>query len=161
MREYTISIGAQLVVGSTTLVFVNPAAAPTANIEMLRYWVGQSANATSAQQRITLATQVTSFPTVVAFTPVKKKAIDAVSTLVGNTSGAAGTCGVNASAEGGGTLTLAHEDAFNVLNGWLMVPTPPETLVYPAGSLSGHSLKFPVIPVTTSGWVFGLTYREV
>lgn len=162
MREFTISIGAQTVVGSTTLVNVNPSAAPSVNIEFLRYWVGQSANATSAQQRITLATQVTSFPTLVAFTPVKLKPSDPnASVITGNTTGAAGQCGVNASAENGGALTLAHEDAFNVLNGWLMVPTPAETRIMPAGSLSSQSLKFPIIPVTASGWVFGLTFREV
>src|ERR1700692_3090309 len=108
-REFTISIGAQTVVGSTTLINVNPKA----------------------------------------------------SNITGNTTGAAGQCGVNASAENGGTLTLAHEDAFNVLNGWLMVPTPPETRIMPAGSTSSMSLKFPVIPATATNWVMGLTYREV
>src|ERR1700692_2777949 len=161
-REFTISIGAQTVVGSTTLINVNPKAAPNFNIEFLRYWVGQSANATSAQQRITLATQVTSFPTLVAFTPVSLKFADPnASIITGNTTGAAGQCGVNASAENGGPLTLAHEDAFNVLNGWLMVPTPPETRIMPAGSTSSMSLKFPVIPATATNWVMGLTYREV
>lgn len=161
-REYTISIGAQSVLGSTTLVNINPKPAPNFNIEYLRHWVGQSANATSAQQRITLATQVTSFPTLVAFTPVSLKFQDQVgSVITGNTTGAAGQCGVNASAENGGALTLQHEDAFNVLNGWLMVPTPPETKVMPAGSVSSLSLKFPVAPTTLTGWVFGQTYREV
>ena len=37
---------------------VMTAAAPAVNIETLRFWVSQSANATSAQQRIQLATWV-------------------------------------------------------------------------------------------------------
>jgi hypothetical protein len=32
--------------GATTLIFVNPKAAPNFNLEFLRYWIGQSANAT-------------------------------------------------------------------------------------------------------------------
>jgi hypothetical protein len=162
MREFSISAAAQTVVGSTTLIFVNPSGAPNPNLEFLRYWVGQAANATSAQQRIELVTQVTSFPTLVATTPVKLKPSDPnASVITGNTSGAAGQAGINASAEGGGAKTAVWDDAFNVLNGWLHVPTPPETRVMPAGLTSGLGLIFPVIPATASGWAFGLVYREV
>jgi hypothetical protein len=52
------------------------------------------------------------------------------------------------------------EDAFNVLNGWLHVPTPPETVIYPAGSTAGFGLTFPTIPATPSGWSAGLCFRE-
>ena len=71
MREFSISLGGATVLGATTLIFVNTAAAPGPNIEFLRYWVGQSANATSAQQRIQLATKASAFPTLTAQTPVK------------------------------------------------------------------------------------------
>src|SRR5258705_12874077 len=98
MREFSISFDATTVGGTTTLIFVNPIASPNVNLEFLRFWVGQSANATSAQQRINLETQVTSFPTLTASTPVKLKFADAVSVITGNTSGAAGQAGINASA---------------------------------------------------------------
>ena len=76
MREFSVSSGGQTVVGATTLVFVNPAASVDPNLEFLRFWVGQSANATSAQQRIQLETQFTAFPTLTSSTPVKLKPSD-------------------------------------------------------------------------------------
>lgn len=162
MREFSISFDATTVGGTTTLIFVNPAAAPNPNLEFLRFWVGQSANATSAQQRINLETQVTSFPTLTASTPVKLKPSDPnASIITGNTSGAAGQAGINASVEGGGTKTTVWADTFNVLNGWLHVPTPAETRVMPAGFASGLGLFFPVAPATLTNWASGLVYREV
>jgi hypothetical protein len=148
--------------GATTAIFVNPAAAVNPNLEFLRFWVGQSANATSAQQRIQLETQVTAFPTLTSATPVKLKPSDPnASVITGGTAGAAGTAGTNASAEGAGTKTTVWDDAFNVLNGWLNVPTPPETRVMPAGSSSGLGLFFPVAPATLTNWAFGEVFREV
>jgi hypothetical protein len=95
-------------------------------------------------------------------TPVKLKPADPnASVITGGTAGAAGTAGVNASAEGAGTKTTVLEDAFNVLNGWLHVPTPPESRIMPAGSTSGQGLFFPVAPSTLTNWAFGLIFREV
>lgn len=161
MREYKISAGGITLAGATTAIFINPAAAVSANLEFLRFWVGQSANATSAQQRIQLETQVTAFPTLTSATPTKNKEADPVSIITGGTAGAAGTAGINASAEGGGAKTAVHDDAFNVLNGWLMVPTPAETIIKYAGSAAGLGLFFPVAPGTLTNWAFGLQYREV
>jgi hypothetical protein len=161
MREYKISAGGITVAGATTLIFVNPAAAVSANLEFLRFWVGQSANATSAQQRIQLETQVTAFPTLTSATPSKTKESDGASVITGGTAGAAGTAGTNASAEGGGAKTGEHDDAFNVLNGWLFVPTPPETRVKNAGSSSGLGLFFPAAPTALTNWAFGLIFREI
>lgn len=160
-REFSVSAAGLTVAGASTLAFLNPAAAPNFSIEFLRFWVGQSANATSAQQRIQLETQVTAFPTLTSATPAKlNKADPNASIIVGGTAGAAGTCGVNASAEGGGAKTAEHDDTFNVLNGWLYVPTPRETKILPAGSLSGLGLFFPVAPATLTNWAGGFTYGE-
>ena len=123
-------------------------------------WVSQAANATSAQQRIQIETQVTAFPTLVSATPAALKRGDPISQIVGGTAGAAGTCGVTASAEGAGGKTVIWEDAFNVLNGWLHVPTPPETRVFPAGLGNSVALYFPVSPGTTTNWAAGLVYAE-
>jgi hypothetical protein len=160
-REFSISAGNFSVVGATTLVFVNPPVAPNFNIEFLRFWVGQAANATSAQQRITMINKASVFPTLTAAVVSKLKTADPnASVITGGTAGAAGTAGTNASAEGAGTATVRWEDAFNVLNGWLHVPTPPETIIYPASSTAGLGLTFPVTPATTSGWTAGLCFRE-
>lgn len=168
MREFVFGSNAAAaatgltVVGATTLNFLNPPAAPNVNIEYLRHWVAQAANATSAQQRIQLATQVSAFPTLTAITPGKLKRNDPnASVIVGGTAGAAGTAGINASAEGAGAKTSWWDDTFNVLNGYLKVPTPPETELIPAGSTSGVNLWFPTAPATATGWNWGQVYREV
>jgi hypothetical protein len=162
MREFSVSSGGQTVAGATTLVFVNPAAAVNPNLEFLRFWVGQSANATSAQQRIQMETQASAFPTLTSSTPTKLKPSDPnASIITGGAAGAAGTSGINASAEGAGTKTPVWDDAFNVLNGWLHVPTPAETRVMPAGFAQGLGLFFPVAPATLTNWAFGLVFREI
>lgn len=167
MREFSVGSNAGTtttgltVIGATTLNFINPAAAPNVGIRFLRHWVGQTANATSAQQRIGLATQVTAFPTVVSATPAKlKKADPNASVIVGGTAGAAGTCGINASAEGAGAKTAWWDDTFNVLNGYLKVPTPPENEEVPAGFASGVNWWFPTAPTTLTGWNWGQNYAE-
>lgn len=162
MREFALSGAGITVAGATTLIFLNPAAAPNLNIEFTRFWIGQSANATSAQQRAQLETQVTAFPTLTSATPAKLKRADPnASIITGGTAGAAGTSGINASAEGAGAKTIIFEDVFNVLNGWLHVPTPPETIVMPAGLASGLGLFLPVAPATLTNWAFGELFREV
>jgi hypothetical protein len=159
-REFTVGAGGTTIAGATTLSFVNPIAAPNINLEFLRAWVGQSANATSAQQRVQLETQVTVFPTLTSKTPEKLKRQEAISTIVGGTAGAAGTAGVNASVEGAGGKTAIFDDAFNVLNGYLWVPTPNETIVLPAGFASGLGLFLPVAPATLTNWTWGLNFAE-
>jgi hypothetical protein len=161
-REFMISAGGITVVGATTLISVNPPAAPNFAVEFLRWWVGQSANATSAQQRIELINKASVFPTLTTTTPTKLKPADPnASIIVGGTAGAIGTAGINASAEGAGTATVVMDDAFNVLNGWLHVPTPPETRVLPAGLGNSTGLYFPVAPSTLTNWAFGCVFREV
>jgi len=159
-REYVVSVGGiTLANQAVTLVFINPGT--TQSIEILRCWASQSANATSAQQRVQLVTQVTAFPTLTATTPGQLKLIDPVSVITGGTAGAAGTSGTNASAEGAGGKTILVNDAFNVLNGWLWIPTPPETIVMNASASSGFGLHFPVAPATLTNWSCGVVFREL
>jgi len=159
-REYVLSDGGLTLANqAVTLGFINPGT--TASLEILRCWASQSANATSAQQRVQTNTQVSAFPTVVSKTPSKLKLSDPASVITGATNGAAGTCGINASAEGAGAKTVQHADAFNVLNGHLWVPTPPETIIMNAGASSGFGYHFPVAPATLTNWAFGIVYREL
>jgi hypothetical protein len=142
-----------------TLVFVNPGV--DASLKIVRAWCTQAANATSAQQRVQMNTQVTAFPTLVSQAPEKTAPLDGVSTIVGGTAGAAGTSGVNASAEGAGSKTVHHPDAFNVLNGWLWVPTPEEAFLMSASLASGFGLHFPAAPATLTAWNAGLVFSEL
>lgn len=160
-RTFTISDGGVTIAGATTLAFVNPLAAPNVNLAIMRAWIAQSANATSAQQRVQLETQVTAFPTLTSATPSKNNKAEAASLIAGGTAGAAGTAGTNASAEGAGAKTVHQQDAFNVLNGFLYVPTPNEVIVMPAGFASGIGLFLPVAPTTLTNWAFGLVFQEV
>lgn len=165
MREFALitTAGGITIAGNNTVIFVNSAGTGGApNIEFLRFWTGQAQNATSAQQRIQLETQASAFPTLVSATPQKMKPSDPnASVITGATTGANSTCGINASAEGAGSKTVYWEDAFNVLNGWLHVPTPPETKVLPGGWTSGLGLYFSGVPGTTAGWTAGCVFREV
>lgn len=159
-HEYSVGGGGITVANAVvTLAFINPAAAPNINLEILRCWAGQAVNATSAQQRVQLETQVTAFPTLTSATPAKLKRAEAVSIITGGTAGAAGTAGINASAEGAGSKTAIIDDAFNNLNGYLWVPTPQETIIMPAGSTSGFGLYFPVAP-SVLVWNFGFNFAE-
>jgi len=142
-----------------TLVFVNPGT--SRSLAFLRAWAGQAANATSAQQRVQLNTQVTAFPTLTSTAPVPHTLSDPTSVITGGTAGAAGTSGTNASAEGAGTKTVIYPDAFNVLNGWLWVPTPKDVIVLNASAASGFGLHFPVAASPATAWQFGVTFEQL
>jgi hypothetical protein len=161
-RIFTVSAGGiTLANQAVTLVFINPAAAPNFGIRIKRCWANQSANATSAQQRVQLVTQVTAFPTLTSATPRPHKKQDPnVSVITGGTAGAAGTAGTNASAEGAGAKTILYEDAFNVLTGFLWQATPDEQIELPAGLASGFGLHLPVAAATLTNWAFGVTFEE-
>jgi len=160
-REYTVG-GLNVTVtnsGDLAQVFVNPGT--TCSLEFLRAWCSQAANATSAQQSVALRTQVSAFPTLTSATPRKLKLLDPASVITGGTAGAAGTAGINASVAGAGAKSEVIDDNFNVLNGWLWVPTPPETIIMNASAASGLGLYFPAAPSTLTSWSCGMTYREL
>jgi hypothetical protein len=142
-----------------TLAFVNPGT--SRSLEFLRAWAGQSVNATSAQQRIQLNTQVTAFPTLTATTPTPLSLSDAASVITGGTAGAAGTSGTNATVEGAGAKTVLYPDSFNVLNGWLWVPTPRDTYILNASAASGFGLHMPVTPAPAGAWSWGVTFAQL
>jgi len=160
-RTFTISGENLTVAGATTLAFLNPPAAPNKSIDILRVEVTQSATTTLANVRLRLFTQVTAFPTLTSATPaVHNRGDTAASVIVGGTAGAAGTSGVNASAEGAGAKTTVIPVAPNNLNGWLWLPTEDERIVLPAGYASGFGVQFIAAPGTLTGWTVTLTFAE-
>lgn len=163
-REYIIPVAAVTLANQavTLAYFQAMTAAPVCALEVLRAWASQAANATSAQQRVQLSTQVSTFPTLTSQAPVPLKAGDPASKITGGTAGAAGTSGINASSEGAGGKTVIIPDSFNVLNGWLWVPTPAETIIEaPQATAHGFGLVFPVAPATLTSWSAGLVFREI
>lgn len=159
-REYMVGGGGLTLANqAVTLVFINPST--TVGFEVLRAWAGQTGTATSAQQRCQFNTQVTAFPTLTSATPSKTKFGDPASGITGGTAGAAGTSGINASAEGAGTKTVILNDTFNNLNGHLWVPTPRETVVMGANIASGFGYHLPVAPGSLSNWQCGVTFGEL
>ena len=162
-REFSVGgDGLTLANAAVTLVFVNPTTAPNFNLEFIRLWSSQQGSATSAQQRIQVETQVTAFPTLVSATPRPLKHSDPNASIIsGGTAGAAGTCGINASAEGAGTKTVKWGDNFNVLNGYLWVATPREVITMAAGSASGLGLFLPAAAATLTNWAAALSSTSV
>lgn len=160
MRAYSFGgAGLTLANQAVTLAFINPAA--TMGFEILRCWAGQTGTATSAQQRVQTNTQVTAFPTLTSATPSKLTLSDPTSAFTGGTAGAAGTTGVNASAEGAGAKSNIISDTFNNLNGHLWVPTPKEVIRLGGGASSGFGYHLPVAPGTLTNWQFGVQYEEL
>jgi hypothetical protein len=161
-KEYSVGGGGLTLANqAVTLVFINPAAAISPMLNILRMWASQQGSATSAQQRVQAETQVTAFPTLVSATPRSLRRSDTVASLIaGGTAGAAGTCGINASAEGAGTKTVMFEDNFNVLNGYLWVPTPREVIELTAGDSSGFGLFLPAAAASLSNWACGMNFGQ-
>lgn len=158
-REYTIDASNQTILGATTLIGIRPGT--TTALQIIRMWCSFNGVATSAQQRIAWGRQAAALATVVSATPGKITEGDPASQIVGGTALAAGTCGINASAEGAGVKTQLSSDTFNVLNGWLWVPTPNEVIVLSPSSASSFYLWFPTAPVVLSGWTAGVTFKEI
>lgn len=146
---------------AVTLLFLNPPAAPNADLIFLRFWCGQSNTTTYVgNQRVQINTQVTAFPTLVSATPAKLWSAGGASVLTGGTAGAAGTSGINASAEGAGAKTVIWQDVFSPSNGFLLVVTPDEQIEQSAGSASGIGLHFPVAATTLANWTAGCSFKE-
>lgn len=162
-RVFTLSAGGlTLAAQPVTLAFINPAAAPNFGIEIMQVDVSQSGSVTSTQYRIQLVTQVTAFPTLTSATPQKNELADPnASIITGGTAGAAGTSGVNASAEGAGAKTVRYETDFNNLNGFLWCPPEAGRIKLPAGLASGFGVFLPASTgAANTGWAVSVMFRE-
>lgn len=135
--------------GAITLVQVKAGAVP---LHLLRAWVSQNGSTTSAMQRIGIVRK-SSAATVTLFTPLKYSTGSAASLAVGSTSGT----GHTATAEGTDTDVLCP-DSFNVLSGWLWVPTPEERISVPPSGIIG--LKFLSAPSSALTVTAGLVWEE-
>jgi len=134
-----------------------------ATIAIRRIEVGQSATATGAQVRLVLSTRDTAGTyTVTSQTPRNIAPLGGpISGIVGNVApaGAVARCGINSSADSGGTYVDHYAAAFSNLNGWLWVPMPGEEIIVPPSTL--WVVRFAAAPGTTTGWSCTVVYEEL
>lgn len=158
-RLYTISSPSATVIANGTVTSVRPGATLSLNIR--RCWVGFSGAATSAQERVQIATQASAFGTLAAVTPRALNQSDPTSIITGGTAQAAQTAGVTASVEAAGAKVALWPEAFNVLNGWLWVPTPDEVIRTQAGSALAYVVNFLGTPSVLTDWTYGMVFEEL
>jgi hypothetical protein len=81
--------------------------------------------------------------------------------IVGNTAPAGGTarCGVNSSADSGGTYTAIWPIAPNNQAGMLWLPTPDEQIMIAPSTL--FVVRLLATPSDTAGWNIALVYEEL
>ncbi len=149
MRVYSVRMDRVAVTGAITLLQIKAGAAN--GLRLLRASIGQSNLTSSAMQTVQI-NRKSGAATVTSFTPLLFTPDDSAAKAVGGTS----ATGTNASGEGTDS-DIVLTDSFNILNGWLWVPTPEERIFVPGGGIIG--LKLPVAPgssMTTSAvFVFG------
>lgn len=161
MRTFAVIADNVTLAGATTVVSIRPPATLLKEIAILGVELGMKSTATSAQARVQLCTYtIAANPTFTGATPTPLDLGFPVSLITSGTAGAAGTAGINASSEGTVTRTVKHAAAFNVLNGWLWVPTPGTEIVLPVGSTSGFSVYFPTAPTDLAGWHCTVKFEE-
>jgi|SRR5712691_329802 len=151
MRIYSVNMNAVAVTAAITLVQIKAGASSL--VKIVRAWCSQSNITTSGMQRIQIVRK-SAAATVTSFTPLLINCSDDVAAkAVGGTS----STGTNASAEGTDT-DVDYPDAFNLLNGWLWIPTPEERIIVPpAGFIA---LKLPAAPAASTTISAGFWFGE-
>jgi len=161
---YTVPMVNQTIVADASLVIIHTASSATAagsRIQILRASASQQGPEVSDQLGILLGIKASAFGTYTSTTPVSHElgTTAVASAITGGTAGAAGTAGTDASAEGGGTVTTILEEGFNILSGWLWVPTDDERFI--VSSDTAVLLKIVGTPATLTGWNAFITYKEL
>jgi len=152
----------QSIVADATLVIIHTdstVASPGSNIRLLRAWCGQQASEVSDQLGVIIGQKASAFGTYTSTTPTPHFIGGQVSGIVGATTGAEGTAGTDASAEGAGTVTPIIYDGFNNLNGYLWLPSEREQIIIPADT--AIILKIVGTPAALGNWSAGMTYEEL
>lgn len=136
---------------ATAITIIQIKSGATTPLELLRVTLSQKGSTTSAQERIQILRK-TGAATVTSFTPLLLDPGDSAAASVGGTA----ATGITGTAEGSDGDVLVDE-GFNVLNGWLWLPTPEERIWVPSAAFI--ALKFPSAPATQT-WSAAIYYRE-
>ena len=133
MRAYSVTLDGQSLTAAITEIITITAAA-TKSLIVVRAWLSQRSNTTSAQQAVKLVRQSASGTSV---------AIPAINPLDPDDS-AAGLTAKGLCTTLGTDTTVQYTDSFNWQNGWIWLPVPEERIVLPGSGIL--SLKLPVAP---------------
>lgn len=132
---------------SASKTLVELGAPSTGVVRVLRAWIGNTDVETSNQLRVQILRQSAS-GTGTSFTP---KPLTSTAT-------AGATCETNCTAEGTAGNILVDE-GFNILNGWLWVPTPEERIIIPPSGFLG--LKLASAPASAVVLSAGFIFEEI
>ena len=162
-RRYNL-IGRNLTLGTgSVLAAIQAAAAGSAGswLEIERIEVNQSGSTTIEQLNLALSNRDTSGTlTVTSATPSPLVLGGPASGVSGGTAPTtAAKCGINSSADSGGTYTDIDYCSSNNLGGYLWQPIPEHKLIVPPGVI--FCVRFMATPTGTTGWCVKVTYNEV
>jgi hypothetical protein len=152
----------QTIIADSEMVIIRAAtsfASRASVLRILRLACSQSGTATSQQLALRWGLKASAFGTYSSATPTPNALGVVASAITGSTTNAASSCGVDASANGAGTLTLLDVRGFNNLNGCEVIFTPEERPII------GPDLSFVMqllgTPTTLTGWHASLVFEEV
>lgn len=163
-RIYTL-LGENMTLGTgSVLAALQTAAALTSAggmVAIRRVEATQNNTVTSAQVRIALSSRNTSGTlTVTSATPSPLPIGGPASGITGGTSPlTAAKCGVNSSADSGGTYTDIWYVNPNNLNGYLWIPVPEERIWVPPSTV--FAVRFLTAPGNTAGWTVVVVFEEL
>ena len=147
----------------SVLAAIQPAAAGSAGswLEIERVEVTQSHNTTSAQTRLALGSRSTATTlTVTAATPNPLMLGASASGISGGTAPTtAATCGVNSSADSGGTYINTYVVSPNNQGGFVWIPIPEHKIICPPSLI--FVARFLAAPSDTAGWDVTVWFHEV
>lgn len=132
-------------------------------LQIRRVEISQNATATGALVRGEIFTRDTAGTlTMTSATPNATDPLGGPSSAISGSTAPAGTaarCGVNSSADSGGTYTQRRAFNFHNLNGYLWIPTPEEKMEVPPATVWG--VRFIAAPGTTTGWTISIDFEEL
>jgi hypothetical protein len=161
MREYTVKESDVTIAGSNTLIIINP---PTGrSLKLIRAGASQRGSTTAEQVGISIGYKASVFGTYTSRTPALVHPSDPASKVTGGTAGAAGTSGVNASAEGAGTFTEVIPDNFINTIGWVFTPSEvlKEPLIWSSADSLALVIKLRNTPASLTLWSMFATFAEI
>lgn len=161
-HAYSISMDNATVIVSGELITLRAATAWASRasvLEILRFEVSQRGTSIGQQLGVRWGLKASAFGTFTSVTPAPLALGTVASAIVGSTSNAASSCGVNASANGAGAVTTVGPVGFNNLNGYVWVSTPEERIIV-AMDLT-FLIQLQGTPTTLTGWNAFLNFREL